>query len=306
MIARMKNYLVYGRGIDESRIKSIEAGRYEDYKDALIELWLVPQGEELPTTKTYKDNLKQFSGKFYETGTWDSFDIADGSGPSLGSVRFAAFADALNEQPNSKAYIVAYNGKESVLGAWQRVGNEAKEELQNTYSISGNRIEVLFGGYEKEDSKIEYWILPHDAPPPVKKKKEKRQKETVKLWFYGEYLFEYEDRVKLMFKSFADILKDDATLNACIIVRLVQSEEPSGQILVDVEKKSINLVEIVEKWQNDLHGKYGIKQERLKVFVVTAGSDYGASVEAWIVPKGAMLPDPYAVDEDEESDEEIP
>lgn len=173
-----RSYLVNNRGIDSNRIQIMNAGRFKDPADLMYELWIIPPGVSPPEPKRYDTKLKEVSGKFAEVDSWD-----DGKeGPTCCEIEFgdttvAAFTDLLREQPKSVGYIVAFNvGRDAARGAWRRAAKRNAAEMQDD-GIEAGRIKILFGGRLKQKEnhhgavKLQLWILPADAPPPVREAK---------------------------------------------------------------------------------------------------------------------------------------
>jgi len=110
------------------------------------------------------------------------------------------------------------------------------------------------------------------------------------------------------FKGFLDVLQSGKALRACIIVRLgtQPSEADSNETIVPpaVDLPSdlpqpVDLTKLVENWKSELASKYKIQPERFVVLFVTQGKFLGNSLETWIVPEGAALPDPNLEDEEQ-------
>lgn len=302
-----KSYLVDSRGIEPDRIQTIYAGRYKDPTDVLSQLWLVPFGASPPEAKHYSRKLKKINGKFSEGNGWDGF--ADGAGgPSLGNVGLAAYADALRQQPNSVAYIVASNLRGATPGTWRRVANREVTDLQD-YGIQPDRVKVIYGGTLKpekdedpQQAKLQFWILPSDARPPIKEAKpEPAPSEAVQIGSYSDYQLKFPKDERWIFEGFADVLRADERLRVCIIV---WDEIPSGEkyVLPD-EPPDVDEAKLVQKWKSELRDKLRIGENRIVIIHAGADEFKGGTVEVWVVPIGASLPDPYASDEEPAPDE---
>ena len=311
-LANQKDYLVNTRGIDEDRIVTVSGGPYRDRDEAFSELWVVPHGAEAPKPAKYKNDAATFKGKFAEYQGWDEVFTAEydaGTGPPVGNTTLAGFADVLRLQPNTVAYVVTYNGKEAAPGAWRRVGGRDAEHLRELYGIEASRVRVLFGGYKKETT-VRLWVLPQDAPPPVGgDRKEHRPQKAVKVVEADQYPLKWEEDERKVFRGFAEVLKADAELNLCFVIRPgapVEEEFDPDNPPDPKEPPDVDLVKLVEKWRARLSKEYGVGEHRVTVLVaVPAEDDWRAGrVEAWVVPPGAALPDPSAVEEVSESGEE--
>ena len=319
-----KGYLVSSRGIDGTRIKTINGGRYGVRGESFAEFWLVPPGADEPVAVKYESDAATFNGMFAEGPRWDGRYLAEdgGTGPPVGNSGMTGLADSLRLQPKTVAYVVAFNGEDSAPGAWRRVAEDDAETLRG-YGVEDNRIKIIFGGHAKE-AKAQLWILPSDAPPPVVgAERERRPSKAVQIGVYPQYQLKHEDDARWVFKAFADVLKADDKMNAVIVVRLpfvgsVESSEDAEVAVEEVpqvaeevtaepedkEPPDINLVELVEKWKAALKKEYGIGDERLVVMFVPARDEYNEDVlEAWVVPQGVAMPDPFAI-EDEEAPED--
>jgi hypothetical protein len=306
----LTDYLVNTRGIEQEQIKTIYGGRYKKLGDVSIELWVIPRGAPAPELKHYRSKIETFTGKFDEYGAWDGYPDG-GDGPSLGAVSFAAYADALKQQPKTLAYIVAFNSSVSAPGTWRRVAKRTVDNLHE-YGISADRIKIIYGGIAKKKNEDEYedaqsarlqlWILPADAPPPVKEAKpERTPKEAVQIGSYNNYYLKTTHEERLIFEGFADVLHANRKLNVCFIVHpLIETEEKYS--LPD-EPPDIEPSKVIERWKTELTEKYGVEANR--IYVLTGATDEynGGMIEVWAVPLGATLPDPFASpDETTESD----
>lgn len=308
MLGVTKNYLINLRGIDEERLQVIYGGRYKDPAEVATELWIIPPDAHAPEPKHYKNKIDTIKGKFTEGEAWDGF--ADGAdGPSFGNVTLAAFADALRQQPKTIAYIIAFNMRGATPGTWRRVAKRDESSLQG-YGIEADRIKIIYGGIikNKEDeyaqqALVQLWILPGDAPPPVKEAKpERTPKEAVQIGSYNDYLLKYPDNERWIFEGFADVLRANERLSVCIIYR--PRIEGGEEFEAPDEPPDIELSKLVEKWTSELMENYKLKESRIVVLPAIPNEFNEGTVEVWVVPPGAALPDPYAAnDEMMETDE---
>ena len=301
------DYLVNTRGIDPERISGDYGGRYKDPTSSRSELWLVPAGAEPPAAKAYESKIGQLNGKFAEVDAYADEGFPDCNGPCLGDFTIAGFTDALTEQPDSLAYLVATNGKGATIGTWRRVAKRAAEDLQ-TRGIAADRIKIIFAGASKYDESsspekawLQLWILPKDAPPPAKEAApEEIPKVSTQLGSFNDYDLKYPEIEKRVFEAFADILKANANLGVCIIARPPMTpgfRDPEFPPLEN-EPPDIDFKTLLDKWKDKLAKDYQIESRR--IFVITASAREGndGTIETWIVPPGASLPDPYASDTD--------
>jgi hypothetical protein len=315
LLERIKDYFINTRGMEQERIKPIYGGRYKEMDQVWTELWLVPHGADAPDPQLYRTKIKTITGKFVETEAWDG--IPEGDGFTAGNVTLAAFADALRQQPETRAYIVAFNAPDATPGSWRRVAKRYANDLENHYGIKPDRIEIIYAGYDKQvkgeeqilGNKMQFWILPKNAPPPVKEAGPEREPtEAVRIVdSNSRYWLRYPDKERQILEGFADVLRANERLSVCLIVRPPNGEgspflDPSASA---DEPPDVDLMKLVEKWKAQLGKEYGVKENRITV-IPTATDEYKEdTLEVWIVPAGAALPDPYAPDEMMEDDAAI-
>jgi hypothetical protein len=79
--------------------------------------------------------------------------------------RLDNLAVELQNDPTTRAYIIAYGGRTSPIGQVERLMARAREYLIGQRGIDGSRIEVVNGGFREQDS-VELWIVPSGAAPP--------------------------------------------------------------------------------------------------------------------------------------------
>ena len=162
VVEATRNYLVNTRGIEESRLEAVYAGRYKDLRELVTELWLVPEDAAPPPRTKYKPDFG-FEGKFFERELWDSpeLGVEVGEGESWSNsmeVALIGLSEMMRRRPNARAYLVAYHNDESAPGAWRRVAEQQVEELRG-HGIPAERVKTIFGGYAREDS-LQFWLLP--------------------------------------------------------------------------------------------------------------------------------------------------
>lgn len=80
--------------------------------------------------------------------------------------RLDNFAIALQNDPTSQGYIIAYGGRRGTAGEAQRLADRAKEYLVNNRGIDAGRIATVDGGY-RERLSLELWRVPSGATPPT-------------------------------------------------------------------------------------------------------------------------------------------
>lgn len=79
--------------------------------------------------------------------------------------RLDNLAVELQNDPTTRAYILAYGGRMSPLGQVEKLMTRAREYLTTQRGIDASRLVVVNGGFREEDS-VELWIVPSGAPAP--------------------------------------------------------------------------------------------------------------------------------------------
>jgi hypothetical protein len=75
------------------------------------------------------------------------------------------FRTVLEREPNARAYIIAYGGREDTPGKARRYAHRAKRYFVYDRGIDPNRIVAVDGG-RREQFIVELWIVPSNARPP--------------------------------------------------------------------------------------------------------------------------------------------
>jgi len=79
--------------------------------------------------------------------------------------RLDNLAVELQNDPTTRAYIIAYGGRMSPVGQVEKLMNRAREYMVTQRGIDVSRLSVVNGGYREEDS-VELWIVPSGAAAP--------------------------------------------------------------------------------------------------------------------------------------------
>ncbi len=322
LLSLISDYLSDSRGIDPERIKTVYAGRNSDLTQPKIQLWIVPENTVPPEPEKLENkNVATFKGMFFERTVYDTLNFwydLEGMGPGIGRSIHASFADILEHQKNSVAYVVVYNGEESFPGAWRRV---AEEEIGffKQFNVDPGRFKIIFGGRQAE-AKLELWLLPKDAPPPVRDAgRELPPKKALDAASLGADELgnkEYEARA---YKTLLSILQADKSTRAFLVVRLdapprkdeatepEKITEPSDSVAAEDDASETDktepadLTKLVEKWRLDLTTTHKIRNDRIIVIFLPGSETRSNSINLWLVPKGQPLPDPNEDDEEEEA-----
>lgn len=79
--------------------------------------------------------------------------------------RLDNLAVELQNDPSTRAYILAYGGRMSPLGQVEKLISRARDYLISQRGIDASRIVTVNGGFREEDS-VELWIVPSGAASP--------------------------------------------------------------------------------------------------------------------------------------------
>ena len=79
--------------------------------------------------------------------------------------RLDNLAVELQNDPSTRAYVIAYGGRMSPVGQVEKLMTRAREYIVTQRGIDASRLTVVNGGYREEDS-VELWVVPSGAAPP--------------------------------------------------------------------------------------------------------------------------------------------
>jgi hypothetical protein len=79
--------------------------------------------------------------------------------------RLDNLAVELQNDPTTRAYILAYGGRMSPLGQVEKLMSRARDYFITQRGIDASRLVVINGGFREEDS-VELWIVPSGASAP--------------------------------------------------------------------------------------------------------------------------------------------
>ena len=318
MLEYLTDYLVNSRGIDPEKIKQVYGGRNSDLHEPRIQLWLVPEDAVAPEPEKFENNLTTFKGMFAERELYEDFGVYyeyEGMGPGIGNTSHASFADMLTQQKNTVGYIVVYNTEDSLPGSWRRSA-DTELEFFKEYNVDPGRFKIIYGGKQKE-SKIQLWLLPKDAPPPVADAgRESFPKTATLAGDLDGYYLKTEEFEARSFKILSDVLRTDKNTRAFVAVWLDAPPPPESEATEqeakpaprepepDPDSGPADLTKIVEKWRTELTATHKIRNDRFIVIFLPGTESNSNSIRVWFVPKGAALPDPNKVEEEVVTDKE--
>lgn len=299
----IKDYLVNSRGFSKRRIKTAYGGRNQDLKAPRIQLWIIPQGIDIPEPEKFETDIETFKGLFNENEIEEEYlDLVypEEMGPGIGFSLSAAFADMLNQQKKAIAYIVAYNGENAVPGAARRIASEQLDALKS-YKVDPKRVKTIFGGVRKKTT-LQLWILPPDDPAPATDAgSEEPLRKNVKIANLGHMQIAHPDNQRVVFNRMLEVLRVQPALKAYVMVTL-ESEEPQTSPELD-SGEIVDLPMLLQKWRDELTKTHKIQSDRfIVVFTVAPPDEGGNYFDLWIVPPGQPFPDPNDEEKDDETD----
>jgi hypothetical protein len=79
--------------------------------------------------------------------------------------RLDNLAVELQNDPSTRAYIIAYGGRTSPLAQVEILMKRARDYIIEQRGIDAARITTVNGGFREDDS-VELWVVPSGAAPP--------------------------------------------------------------------------------------------------------------------------------------------
>lgn len=93
------------------------------------------------------------------------FDECDNCTFDDQKARLDNLAVELQNDPTTRAHIIAYGGRMSPVGQVERLMSRAREYLVTQRGIDASRLVVVNGGFREDDS-VELWVVPSGATAP--------------------------------------------------------------------------------------------------------------------------------------------
>ncbi|HJQ33588.1 MAG TPA: hypothetical protein VJ866_15495 [Pyrinomonadaceae bacterium] len=317
----LRRYLIEYRGIEESRVRLVEAGRRAG-DDLSMEFWVVPPGAEPPAARPAKEKkgaARPFAGKFTEYFAFDGAQFYDTDGGEPGDfhigITFDAFRELLRRQPESQGYVVVYASRGAYPGYWRNVATREREKL-TADGVGAERLTVLRGGVNEgrvkgfqhdEDAddaeqfdRVELWVGEKEKPPVRERPEKATLKGAALVASVDSYSAGEEEINRWALDNLDTLLRANAHSTAYVVV--YPDGEPTPQS--DGEGKETpppDLFKRAEALKAELRGR-GVDEARL-VILSGPAKDYGARIELWAVPYGAAPPNPSAGEEQAEEPE---
>lgn len=327
-LERLTDYLSNTRGVTESRVKTIYAGRNQYPMEPKIELWIAPRGSAAPDPPKMEPNVETFKGRFVEEQSEDYLDLLlyEEMGAGLGLSIDAAFADMLHQQKKAVPYIVTYISEGAIPGSARRLAARKIEALKR-YEVDTTRIKTIFGGINKKTA-LQLWLLsPDDPPPAADAGPEQPPKKNVMVASQDDEVLGIPENERTVFNRMLDILRTQPTLKAVAIVKIEapQSEsvlEPGEEWTPTIVGRTgsydppsveegghppADLPKLVQKWRDELVNTHKISPDRFIVLFGTMPAEtVGSYLDIWAIPPGQPLPDPNAEEEDASEEDNEP
>ena len=202
------------------------------------------------------------------------------------------FRRALEGEPDSKAYIVAYGGRDDFPGKAQRYATRARNYLVNSRGIDAQRIIAANGG-RREEFVVELWLVPRTAklpdPTPAITVDDDRgdnlQYDDIGIG-YENFSSQTEDDAAWL-DGFAEALKKEAGSWGCIIAYAMAGDDSSG-FEWDAPDTALKIARERKRY---LVNKHHLPPERVSI---VDGGYSRRQVELWIMrPKARFDRGPF-------------
>lgn len=221
--------------------------------------------------------------------------MVDGFGDIMMSdwlARLDFFAIELQQEPDSRGYIVAHAARGKFIGWPLRRASAARDYLTETRALDPARVSVVNGGVGQE-VKYELWVVSPGATLPVKPL-------DLSLLMSGERtpqpfdrfaVYERGDREMRMAEDGEDYLFDNAALYAPFVEALRADPGLRGCVIVYVPRGG-------RRGSRRLAGRVKLAISKAHAVDVRRLSALGGGrrrhklVELWLVPPGSPLPKP--------------
>ena len=161
-----REYLVNSRGIDPDRIRVVNGGTTEKM---ITELWTLAPRANPPVPAVVTPSDPNSPTQFDQVSTTDRGGCVGEFTLELYNLRDALrfFAEALKENPGSKAWIVVHpSSRDSYVKADKTV-RDSKESLVKDYGVQAERVLSAVGGRRSSIcTLVNLWIVPPNSVKP--------------------------------------------------------------------------------------------------------------------------------------------
>jgi len=201
--------------------------------------------------------------------------------------RLEDFMKLLVAEPHSKAYIIAYAGREDHPGKSRRYALRAKNYLVESRGIAAERIVTIDGG-RREEFVVELWLVPDTAEPPKTKATITVPDDLGDNLLYDDFDLGYDnfgsrtqDAVARL-DGYATALKNERNAWGCIVAYAESGDDRMGMEW-DPPGTALKIARAQKQY---LVAKYHISKSRLSV---VDGGYGGRVVELWIMRPNARF-----------------
>lgn len=201
--------------------------------------------------------------------------------------RLEDFLRVLSAEPDSKAYIIAYGGREDPPGKPQRYAVRAKNYLVEYRGIRSERIVTVDGG-RREEFIVELWLVPRNAKPPEPTPTITTADDLGDNVLYDNFGIGYDnfgeksenDSARL--DAFANALKKEPGSWGCIVAYAMAGDDHTG---IDWDAPGTAL-RIARERRAYLVKKHQLPLSRVSI---VDGGYAGRMVELWIMRPNARF-----------------
>jgi hypothetical protein len=198
------------------------------------------------------------------------------------------FRELLSKEPNSQAFIIAYNGREDNPGKSRRYAVRAKNYLVNSRGIPPQRIFAIEGG-RRDEFMVELWLAPKGSKAPEPAPTVTEQDDPGDNLLYDSYspgydnFGNYHEGMEGRLGGFAAMLKKEPAAWGCVIAYAQNGDDNIG-----IEWDSPRIArETSQGVKNYLVTKHGFRPSGISA--VDGGYSEGRTVELWIMRPGARF-----------------
>lgn len=261
--------------------------------------WAQTENKTPQTENKTPETESQGAVKFDEFGDLLYSDIM---------ARLDNFALTLQNQPNSRGFLIIYRTRRDIAGLNHRLAMRMKDYLVNYRGIDSERVVTVDGGVAEHLTQ-ELWIVPPGtAPVPRSDARIGYSQPPDSAWKFDEYAFfppgQYprgaasnrEAEVEYL-EAFASEVKKQPKQLACLIAYAQYDPNPKQiyregdyygphpDVHLDPPATARNRLAMDKKY---LIGDYGLPASSVKI--IDGGYRKRRSIEFWIVPPGEPLP----------------
>lgn len=197
------------------------------------------------------------------------------------------FRALLEKEPNTRAFIIAYNGREDNPGKARRYALRAKTYLVESRGIVPQRIVAIEGG-RREEFVVELWLVPPGAKAPEPTATITEQNDVGDNLLYDSFGHGYDnfgkyESAEARLDGFALALKKEPATWACVIAYAQNGDDREG-----MEWDSPQTAQKTSQYvKNYLVRKHGLAPSRISA--VDGGYSQGRTVELWIMRPAARF-----------------